>query len=255
MGREFLALPALTFLAAFFHVFISCLDVDFFALAASDYSAVAHSDGFQEENASRGPRTSSCKTPGERQSGSRRPLYRAAFASVQRGAYYLSCLRNWCPRVRIVCSDLTHKWKLQSGSAVDEALVKYGAIMYELGEDAGPLRAANYGVALFRPDLQFPAKNPLPKASRALKGFSRLVPSKASDPLPWLVLVLFCDYWLSQKMPLLAAAALLQFDTYFPPGETLALKKSHVLSPVRNAGVAHRRWELAVCPATELGTT
>ena len=48
---------------------------------------------------------------------------------------------------------LTHKWKLQSGSAVDEALVKYGAIMYELEEDAGPLRAAICGVALFRPDL------------------------------------------------------------------------------------------------------
>ena len=54
-------------------------------------------------------------------------------------------------------------------------------------------------MALFRPDLQLPAKNPDPKASRALGGFSRLVPSKVRDPLPWLVLVLFCDYWLSQK--------------------------------------------------------
>ena len=81
------------------------------------------------------------------------------------------------------------------------------------------------------------------------------MPSKARDALPWLVLVLFCDYWPSQKMPLLAAAALLQFDTYFPPGETLALKKSHVLFPVRYAGVANRRWGLAICPATELSTT
>ena len=57
-----------------------------------------------------------------------------------------------------------HKWKLKSGSAVDEALVKYDAAMYELGEDAGPLRAAIHGMALFRPDLQRPAKNPFPKA-------------------------------------------------------------------------------------------
>ena len=55
-------------------------------------------------------------------------------------------------------------------------------------------------------------------------------------------------------MPPLAAAALLQFDTYLRPGETLALKKCHVLSPVRNASVAYRRWGLAVCPATELST-
>ena len=95
------------------------------------------------------------------------------------------------------------------------------AAMYELGEDAGPLRAAIHGMALFRPDLQRPAKNPFPKA-RALKGFFRLVPSKARDPLPWLVLVLFCDYWLSQGTPLLAAAALLQFETYLRPGEVLS---------------------------------
>ena len=149
---------------------------------------------------------------------------------------------------------LAHKWILKSGSAVDEALVKYGAVMYELGEDAGPMRAAIYGMALFRPDLQLPAKHPFPKATRALRGFSRLVPSKVRDPLPWLVLVLFCDYWLSHKVPLLAAAALLQFDTYLRPGETLAIKKGHVMSPVRNAGVAFRRWGLAVCP-TELSTT
>ena len=141
---------------------------------------------------------------------------------------------------------------LQSGSAIDEVLVKYGVTMYELGEDAGPMRAAIYGMALFRPDLRLAAKNPFPKATRALRGFSRLVPSKARDPLPWLVLVLFCDYWLAQKVPLWAAAALLQFDTYLRPGETLALKKGHVLSPVRNAGVAYR---LAVCPATKLSTT
>ena len=129
------------------------------------------------------------------------------------------------------------------------------AVMYELGEDASPMRAAIFDVALFRPDLLLPAKNPFPKATRALRSFSRLVPSKVLDPLPWLVLVLFCDYRLSQKVPLLAAAALLQFDTYLRPGETLAHKKGHVLSPVRNASVTYRRWRLAVCPATELGTT
>ena len=120
--------------------------------------------------------------------------------------------------------------------------------MYELGEDAGPIRAAICGVALFRPVLQLPAQNPFPKATQTLRGFSRLMPSKARDPLSWLVLVLFCDYWLSQDVPLLAVAALWQFDTYLRPGETLALKKGHVLSPVRNAGVAYRRWGLAVCP-------
>ena len=52
-----------------------------------------------------------------------------------------------------------------------------------------------------------------------------------------------------KKVPLLAAVALLQFDTYLRPDETLALEKGHVLSPVRNAGVAYRR------PATELSTT
>ena len=65
-----------------------------------------------------------------------------------------------------------HKWKWKSGSAVDEALVMYGAALYELGEDAGPLRAAIYGMAHFRPDLQLPAKNPFPKAARALRFLS-----------------------------------------------------------------------------------
>ena len=64
--------------------------------------------------------------------------------------------------------------------------------------------------------------NPFPKAARTLKGVFRLVPTKARDPLPWLVLVLFCDYWLSQGAPLLAAAALLQLDTYLRPGENFS---------------------------------
>ena len=37
---------------------------------------------------------------------------------------------------------LANKWKLQSGSAVDEALLKNGAAKYELGEDAGPLEVS-----------------------------------------------------------------------------------------------------------------
>ena len=88
-----------------------------------------------------------------------------------------------------------------------------------------PVPCVLLSMALFRPDLQLPAKKLFPKAARALEGFFRLVPSKARDPLPWLVLVLFCDYWLSQVAPLLAAAALLQFDTYLRPGEILTLKK------------------------------
>ena len=64
-----------------------------------------------------------------------------------------------------------HKWKLKSGSAVDEALVKYGAAMYELGEDAGPLCAAIYGMALFRPDLQLPAKKSFPKSRSSSQRF------------------------------------------------------------------------------------
>ena len=131
-----------------------------------------------------------------------------------------------------------HKWKLKSGSAVDEALAKYGASMYELGEDAGPLRAAVYGMALFRPDLQLPAKNLFPKAAQALKCFRRLVPSTARDPLPWLVLVLFCGlltlsrvhhFWLPRhSCSLTLTFVLVKF--YF------TLKMGHVLSPVRDAG-------------------
>ena len=65
----------------------------------------------------------------------------------------------------------THKWKLQSGSARDEALVKYGAAMYELGEDAGPMRAAICGMALFRPDLQLPAQSLFPNAHSSPQRF------------------------------------------------------------------------------------
>ena len=88
-----------------------------------------------------------------------------------------------------------HKWKLKSGSAVGEAFVKYGAAMYELGEDAGSLRAAIYGMALFRPRSTASSQKSFPKSRSSS---FRLVPSKARDPLPWLVLALFCDCRLSQ---------------------------------------------------------
>ena len=55
--------------------------------------------------------------------------------------------------------------------------------MYELGEDAGSMRAAICCAwHSFGQIYRLPAKNPFPKATRVLRGFSRLVPSKARDP-------------------------------------------------------------------------
>ena len=245
-SAESFRLSASALLAALHLGFIPRVDADICALVAGVCSAVASGHGFFKQKL---------------RSAARARAAAKRLADANEGSGVLSTaqlLRQFsvAPTVReFETYGRNHKWKLKSGSAGDEVPVKYGAAMYELGEDAGPMRAALYGMALFRPDQQLPANSLLPKAARDLKGFFRLVPGKVRDSLPWLVVVLFSDYWLSQGPPFWAAAALLQFDTYLRPGEVLAHEKGHVLSPVRNAGVACRRWGLAVCPATELSTT
>ncbi|CAK0855451.1 unnamed protein product, partial [Prorocentrum cordatum] len=69
----------------------------------------------------------------------------------------------------------------------------------------------------------------LPRATRSLRGWRRLVPRRTRRPLPWEVVAAIAVNLLRMEGLGMALAWLLMVDTYMRPGECLDLKTSQVL--------------------------
>ena len=71
----------------------------------------------------------------------------------------------------------------------------------------------------------------LPQSTRALKGWEKQIPSYCRDPLPWGAVCSMALNMIERKVPLVAAAMLLQFDLYARPAEILLLHKADLHEP------------------------
>ena len=161
-SAESLSLSSFAFLAALFFGFFLDVDVDILASVACDYPQLPAATASGKKLRAAARARAAAKRLAQAKEGcgvlsTAQLLRQSSVAPTTRRAYEIG-VREFETYAR------NHKWKLKSGSAVDEDLAKYGATMYELGDDAGPMRAAISGIALFRPDPQLPAKNPFRKA-------------------------------------------------------------------------------------------
>ena len=98
--------------------------------------------------------------------------------------------------------------------------------------------------------------NNFPLATRALKGWAKKCPGGSRDPLPFAVLCLLGKWWIANGFEMVAAAALLAFDLYTRPQETLSLRHGDVYPPQGFGGRSFRgRWTVVVAPLESGRTT
>ena len=122
---------------------------------------------------------------------------------------------------------------LKLPQALDRALTAY--INHELffrGESVHVARQTLYGVIYVR---GLPKdKTTLPRARRALAGFSREEPPQSEDPAPIEALALIADHLISQdslSAKLAATALVCSFDLFTRPSETLELRHEDIIPP------------------------
>ena len=114
--------------------------------------------------------------------------------------------------------------------------------------DGRPLheaRNAGYGVSWCR-DVEM---KDLPLTRKCLKGYSRLCPEVARDPVSWEATLLVADELAKSTEPVdwyISAAVLLNFDTYARPGALLKLKGSDLLPPAGPGG----EWTVTFFPSS-----
>ena len=110
-------------------------------------------------------------------------------------------------------------------------MASYFAELLENHEGYNTASYTLFGYLMLEADEDVPDKDLLPQSRAALKGWASRYPQcsrTGADPLIWFLIARhLCD-----TQPRLAAALLLQLDTYARPSEILGLKKRDIIKPV-----------------------
>jgi len=103
----------------------------------------------------------------------------------------------------------------------------------------------------FRPNIPGPIGRAFPAATRALRGWHRLMPATTRQPLPFLLLMALVGVLLARFQISMSLAILLGFSGYLRPRELTNLKVSQLVAPLSNAGASFKQWFLVLHPEHE----
>ena len=123
------------------------------------------------------------------------------------------------------------RWVLKKHDIVDTRLAEYFADLLEQGHLYNDASYTLFGWILLVSDESIPERNLFPRARQALKGWATRHPQcsrTGADPQLWYLLASH----VADVSPPMAAAMLLQLDTYTRPSEILKVRKRDVVSPV-----------------------
>lgn len=125
-----------------------------------------------------------------------------------------------------------HRRKLKpiSLDIVDQYMAEYFADLCDEGESYNNATYVLFGYLMLRSDASVPDKFLFPLSRAALKGWGSRYPQASrtgADPLIWQLIALH----MVSSFPLLAAAVLVQLDTYARPSELLHVQKRDVIKP------------------------
>ena len=134
--------------------------------------------------------------------------------------------------------------------SLDLALTEYLEDLYFRGYNHSEGDALMASLKYFSHALATARPDPLPRASRSLRGFRRLAPGCSRAPLPWVAVCAMAGAAVADGSYLFAVALILQFVCYLRPHELLNLKQHQVVEPVR--GSLTSSWSLLLSPQ-ELG--
>jgi hypothetical protein len=113
------------------------------------------------------------------------------------------------------------------------------------GEEGSKYLAA---LAFFLPDISRTGPFSLPRASRAIRGWTKSSPGHQRLPLPRVLLCAVIGVLLASGGRTMALALWVSFRAYLRPGECSSLTRRQLVQPVPSAGSQYRFWGLWLSP-------
>ena len=113
------------------------------------------------------------------------------------------------------------------------------------GEEGSKYLAA---LAFYLPDISRLGPFSLPRATRAIRGWTKSAPGHQRLPLPRVLLCAVIGVLLAARRTLMALALWLSFRAYLRPGECSSLTRRQLVEPVPSAGSQYRFWGLWLSP-------
>ena len=159
-------------------------------------------------------------------------------------------LKDYCKKMRAFL-----EWAVQSGldwtttAGLDHALVLYMDKLFFLGMAGDVASKTLAAVKFYYPEVGRYGDLSLPRTSRALAGWGKVVPRKTRLPVPWVLVTAIVGHLLSRGLVEHAVAVLLSFHAYLRPGECDSLTPMQLVAPVAAAGSSAAHWALLLGPA------
>ena len=116
--------------------------------------------------------------------------------------------------------------------SADAALVEYADFLYFEGYEKAEFSATLAAWADKFPRFTRHGDLRLPRAARALQGFSKLAPASTRPPISWNILCLIALEVLRAESPAIALAMVVMFVCYFRPGEIFGVEAGDVAPPI-----------------------
>ncbi|CAK0811879.1 unnamed protein product, partial [Prorocentrum cordatum] len=152
--------------------------------------------------------------------------------------YHASALRflNWC---------LWTARDFKSSVELDAILVVFFVHLFLDGYDSATGRVAMASLKHHLPSMLMGSR-PLPRAFRALQGWTKLVPPQMRLPLPRVAMFAIVGVLLSQGLLSQAVFVRIAFDAYLRPSEAYRLTAASLIAPRSGATEGHQHWALLV---------
>ncbi|CAK0883156.1 unnamed protein product [Prorocentrum cordatum] len=159
--------------------------------------------------------------------------------------YHASALRflNWC---------LWTARDFKNSVELDTILVVFFVHLFLDGHDSATGRVTMASLKHHLPSMLMGSR-PLPRAFRALQGWTKLVPPQMRLPLQRVAMFAIVGALLSQGLLSQAVFVRIAFDTYLRPSEAYHLTAASLIAPRSGATEGHQHWALLVNDAASGG--
>ena len=131
---------------------------------------------------------------------------------------------------------------------LDETLCEYFDERFFAGWTSDEGAKVLASLAYHDPQLHKAVNLMLPRASRALRGWTKVGPADQRLPFPWCLLVLVIEDFVRRKLPAHAICLVIQWSAYLRPGEATSLKVMQLVAPVRGAAPPYDQWAVNIAP-------
>ena len=129
---------------------------------------------------------------------------------------------------------------------LDLVLVQYFCMAFLEGFEKATGQMTLAGLIHFLPSVLLTSRQRFPRASRALDGWTKLLPPQQRLPLPMSAAGAIAGFMILTGKPAMAIFVLLSFITYMRPSECMRLTVQDIIAPHTQGGVRFQNWGIIV---------